>query len=268
MRLVLQIPDQHAVTIDKAELSIGSDPSGDVYLPNSRGTEAYARILCQSDAVWLIRNEDSGSSVHLNGRRVQAKALLHAGDELHFDGFPVQVKSETAPVSDKPPSSRVLNFSDRILVRAHCGAQSGKAFALVNSLCIGRSGISEIRVDDPAMAERQILLQRQGNEVLVKNLSPALEMRVDGWVCNEALLKPGSQLNIEQQRFTLESPVLDLMKMSESTVIEPLQLPAEPDDMAPLPKSEVALFNRSQWILLASAVVISTLLVLLLTLSP
>lgn len=268
MRLVLQIPDQQVVALDKAELSIGSDPSGDVYLPNSRGTEAYARIRNQTDAVWLIRNEDSGMSVHLNGRRIQAKALLHAGDELHFDGFPVQVKSEMAPVSDKPPSSRVLNFSDRILIRAHCGAQSGKAFALVNSLCIGRSGISEIRVDDPAMAERQILLQRQGNEVLVKNLSPALEMRVDGWICNEALLKPGSQLNIEQHRFTLESPVLDLMKMAESTTIETLQEPAEPEETAPLPKRDAALFNRSQWLLLASAVGISALLVLLLTLSP
>jgi hypothetical protein len=135
-------------------------------------------------------------------------------------------------------------------------------------LCIGRSGISEIRVDDPAMAERQILLQRQGNEVLVKNLSPALEMRVDGWICNEALLKPGSQLNIEQHRFTLESPVLDLMKMAESTTIETLQEPAEPEETAPLPKRDAALFNRSQWLLLASAVGISALLVLLLTLSP
>jgi hypothetical protein len=268
MRLVLQIPDQQPVAIDKAELSIGSDPAGDVYLPNSRGTEAYARIRPINDTVWLLRAADSSSSVHLNGRRVHANALLHAGDELHFDGMPVQVKSEQAPSCEKQHSGRALNFSDRILLRVHSGAQTGKAFALVNSLCIGRSGISEIRVDDPALAERQILLQRQGNDVLVKNLSPALEMRVDGWVCNEALLKPGSQLNIEQHRFALESPAPDLANLPETLAVVTPQPDIVSVDTPLLPAGNPALFSRSQWILLGCAVAISVLLVVLLTISP
>lgn len=268
MRLVLQIPDQNSVPIGKTELSIGSDPAGDVYLPNSRGTEAYARIRPVNDTLWLLRAEGSSSPVHLNGRRVHAKALLHAGDELHFDGMPVQVKSELAPSCEKQQPGRALNFSDRIVLRVHSGAQTGKAFALVNSLCIGRSGISEIRVDDPALAERQILLQRQGNDVLVKNLSPALEMRVDGWVCNEALLKPGSQLDIERHRFVLESPAPDLANMPETLAAASSHADAKPADAPPLPVGNPALFSRSQWILLGCSVVISVLLVVLLTISP
>lgn len=268
MRLVLQIPDQNPVSFDKAELSIGSDPACDVYLPNSRGTEAYARIRALHDTYWLLRAGDSGSSVHLNGRNVHANALLHAGDELHFDGMPVQVKSELAPSCVKQQSGRALNFSDRIVLRAHSGAQTGKAFALVNSLCIGRSGISEIRVDDPALAERQVLLQRQGNDVLVKNLSPALEMRVDGWVCDEALLKPGSQLDIERHRFVLESPAPDLANMPETQAAASSQAGAKPADAPPVPAANPALFSRSQWILLACSVAISVLLVVLLTISP
>lgn len=268
MRLVLQIPDRNAVPIDKPELVIGSDPSGDVYLPNSRQTEVYARIRPTTDAVWLLRADGSSASVHLNGRRIHAKALVRAGDELHFDGMPVQVKSEQVPVSDRPHAARAVNFSDRIVLRVHSGAETGRAFALINSLCIGRSGISEVRVDDPALAERQILLQRQGNDVLVKNLSPALEMRVDGWVCDEALLKPGSQLNIEQHRFVLESPAPDLANVPEPIAAEIAPESAQSAELPPLPKAAPALFSRSQWILLGSAIGISVLLVLLLTISP
>lgn len=268
MRLVLQIPDQHSVPVGQAELSIGSDPSAEVYLPNSRGTEAFARIRPANGALWLLRAEGSDSPVHLNGRRVHAKALLRAGDELHFDGTPVQVKSELVPSCEKQQQGRALNFSDRILLRVHSGAQTGKAFALVNSLCIGRSGISEIRVDDPALAERQILLQRQGNDVLVKNLSPALEMRVDGWVCTEALLKPGSQLDIERHRFVLESPAPDLANMPETVAATPAHTEAKAVDAPTLPIGNPALFSRSQWILLGCSVAISALLIVLLTISP
>lgn len=267
MRLVLQIPDRNPVIVDDCELAIGSDPSGDVYLPNSGHTGVYARIRPTNDGVWLLRPLDSCASVHLNGRRIHAKALVHAGDELHFDGMPVQVKTEQAPAFDKPHAVRAVNFSDRIVLRVHSGAETGKAFALVNSLCIGRSAISEVRVDDPALAERQILLQRQGNDVLVKNLSPALEMRVDGWVCEEALLKPGSQLNIEQHRFVLESPAPDLANLPEPAAAEVPKASA-PHDEPPPPKDSPPLFSRSQWILLGSALGISVLLVLLLTISP
>jgi hypothetical protein len=267
MRLVLQIPDRNPVSVDQRELLIGSDPSGDVYLPNSRQTEVYARIRPTNDAVWLLRSPDSSASVHLNGRRVHAKALVRAGDELHFDGMPVQVKTELAPAFDKPQTARAVNFSGRIVLRVHSGAETGKAFALVNSLCIGRSAISEVCVDDPALAERQILLQRQGNDVLVKNLSPALEMRVDGWVCEEALLKPGSQLNIEQHRFVLESPAPDLASLPAPAAAEVPKASVRLDEPQPS-EDNPPLFSRSQWILLGSALGISVLLVILLTISP
>jgi hypothetical protein len=66
--------------------------------------------------------------------------------------------------------------------------------------------LSEVCIDDSALAERQILLQRQGNDIFVKNLSPVLEMSVDGWVCEEAVLSPGARISIEQHRFRFEAP--------------------------------------------------------------
>lgn len=265
MRLVLQALDRTFPLNDKSSLSIGSDPACGVYLPSSRQTERFAEIKTDSTLAWLIKAAGSQHSIHHNGRRIDSLTMLRAGDDLHFDDITVHVKSEFAPTLDKTSGQQAINFSDRILIRVASGAETGKGHALVNSLCIGRSSISEICVDDPALAERQILIQRQGNDVLVKNLSPALEMRIDGWACNEAILKAGSQLNIEQHRFVLDCPCLDLAK---TDVLLPVDTPSDTVEINGALNESAAkttLFSRSQWILLGSAVLIAILLVILLT---
>jgi hypothetical protein len=93
-------------------------------------------------------------------------------------------------------------------------------------------------------------------------------MRVDGWVCDEALLKPGSQLDIERHRFVLESPAPDLANLPETQAAASSQAGAKPADAPPVSAGNPALFSRSQWILLACSVAISVLLVVLLTISP
>ncbi len=268
MRLVLHALDQKFPIVATSSLIIGSDPSNSIYLPSAKLTESFAELRAYENTLWLLKSATSQQIIHHNGRRIDSLAMLRAGDDLHFDEIAVQVRAENEPVFEKSASSQAINFSDRIVLRICSGAETGKAYALVNSLCIGRSTLSEICVDDPALAERQILVQRQGNEVLVKNLSPALEMRVDGWICNEAILNVDSQLNIEQHRFILQSSCSDLanipaMNLPETHVIQP-----EGNALALQALVKVRLFSRSQWILLGFAVGISVIFVLLLTISP
>ena len=266
MRLFLHTPDQKTISIDKPVLSLGSDPAADVYLPYSQLAPIHCRIVSDDSATWVI-NPDA-HAVHVNGRRISSTALIRVGDELHFDTVAVKVCCQQVPTAEKSQSVKAVNFSERVLLRVLTGAESGKAYALVNSLCIGRSAISEIQVDDAALAERQILIQRQGNDVLIKNLSPVLEMQIDGWICDEAILKPGSQLNIEQHRFMLTSSYADLSIEAELAILEKPVRIAEPKQDTALPVQRRAIFSRPQWILLASALAIAGLLVLLLTYSP
>jgi hypothetical protein len=267
MRLVLHALDQKFPIEAMSSLSIGSDPSSTVYLPSARQTENFAEIRSGEKVAWLLTSVNTQHTIHHNGRRIDSVAMLRAGDDLHFGEIAVQVRSKNQPVFEKSVSTQAVNFSDRILLRICSGAETGKAYALVNSLCIGRSTLSEICVDDPALAERQILVQRQGNDVLVKNLSPALEMRVDGWICHEAILSIDSQLNIEQHRFILQSSSSDLAYVAQAHV--PEKPAAVPENATELTQklSKTGLFNRSQWILLGSAVAIAVLFVLLLTIS-
>ena len=116
------------------------------------------------------------------------------------------------------------------------------------------------------LAERQILLQRQGNDIFVKNLSPVLEMRVDGWVCEEAVLQPGAHISIEQHRFRFEAPTGETATQIEPEMAEPFQ-PVNAKDTTPADPAR-PIFSPAQWILLAVAVAISGFFIILLSFSP
>lgn len=263
MHWLLQVPGQPAAAIDKPLMRIGSDPGSDVYLAYPGLAATHALVHCGNQCLWL---EAVGHPVHVNGRRIRSKALIRPGDDLHFGSLPARLQSANAPGLDTGSGvgAGTVNFQGRVVLRALTGADVGRAYALMNSLCLGRSVLSEIRIDDLALAERQLLVQRQGNHIVVKNLSPVLEMRVDGWGCTEAQLLPGSQLCIEQHRYVLEAPCLELAPVDEPAPepeADPLEVPA------PMP-AKAPFFSKTQWLLLASAIILSGLITLLLTLSP
>ena len=227
MHWLLNAPGQPAAAIDKPLMRIGSDPGSDIFLAHPGLAATHAVLHSGEHGVWL---EPLAQPVHVNGRRVQTMAFLRPGDELHVGSVPIKLQSAKAPVRDAVSGAKALNFAGRIVLRSLSGRDAGRAYTMMNSLCIGRSVLSEIRIDDLALAERQVLVQRQGNGIIVKNLSPVLEMRVDGWSCTEALLLPGSQLCIEQHRFVLEAPNADMASVDEPQA-EPVEQPmleAEP----------------------------------------
>lgn len=267
MHWLLHIPGQPAVAVGEVPQRVGSDPGADIYLAHPGVAPLHARLLPDSAGLlWLEPAADESAAVHVNGRRIVRGALLAAGDELHLGSCAMRLTSATKPDAARRPAAQPINFSGRVLLRALTGAETGKAHVLVNSLCIGRSELSEVCIDDSALAERQILLQRQGNDIFVKNLSPVLEMSVDGWVCEEAVLSPGARISIEQHRFRFEAPCSESAPTAELEVNDLPQL-TETNAATPVAPAR-RIFSPAQWILLAVAIAISGFFIILLSFSP
>ena len=267
MHWLLHIPGQPAAAVGESPLRIGSDPGSEIYVAHPGVALLHARLIPDAAGLlWLEPAADEAAAVHVNGRRIVRGAMLAPGDELHLGSCALRLSSAIKPDSAKRPAAQPSNFSGRVLLRALSGAETGRAYVLVNSLCIGRSDLSEVRIDDTALAERQILLQRQGNDILVKNLSPVLEMRVDGWVCEEAVLQPGSHISIEQHRFRFEAPCADSSSLTDPEMAEPMP----PVSINAMPTADPArrIFSPAQWILLAVAIAISGFFIILLSFSP
>jgi hypothetical protein len=268
MHWFLHSPGKAPLALEKPEYRIGSASDCDVSLPIESATVLCWRLMRRAENLWLESVQpDAAIPVCVNGRQIQTLALLQAGDELQFPGLNLRISTAEAPALAKISVGQARNFADRVLLRVWTGREAGKAYALVNSLCIGRSALSEIRIDDPAMAERHVLVQRQGNDILVKNLSPLLEMRVQGWVCTEARLAPGAFFSIEQHRFQLQAPWQEATENAEATAPLMQAVPSAGKQPTNGP-GKPALFSRGQWLLLAVALAISGAFILVLTLSP
>lgn len=266
MQWLLNISGQTAVPVGDTPVRIGSDPASEIYLAQPGVAPVHARLLPDAGGVlWIEPASDEAAAVHVNGRRIVRAAMLAPGDDLHLGTCALRLSSAQKPEAVRRPAAQPVNFSGRVLLRMLTGADTGRAHVLVNSLCIGRSELSEVRIDDSALAERQILLQRQGNDILAKNLSPVLEMRVDGWVCEEALLQSGAHIAIEQHRFRLEGPNAEVQPVPEPSSTEPLPA-SESTVQAIAPVKRI--FSPAQWILLAAAIAISAVFIVLLSFSP
>lgn len=271
MHWVLNSPGKEPLALDKPQYVLGTAPGCDVALPAMPGIAVQWRLFEQAHGLWLQAQIASPEyPVHVNGRRIHELALIQAGDDLQFPGLSLRVSSAEPPLLNKIAADKPINFADRVLVRVWTGREAGKGYALVNSLCIGRSALSEIRIDDPALAERHVLIQRQGNDILVKNLSPLLEMRVQGCVCTEALLLPGAFFSIEQHRFQLQSPWQDGQNSDGPDLPAPQPVVAEagPSEQPGKAPEPTKIFSRSQWFLLAAALIISGLFIALLVFAP
>lgn len=262
MNWLLHTAGQTDTAIDKPLMRIGSAPGAEIYLPQPGLAPVHAVLHAGTEGVWL---ETAGHPVHVNGRPIHSVALLRAGDDLHFGSLPARLLSASVPAT-APSGGSPVAFAGRVVLRQLTGRDAGRAHVLLNSLCIGRSVLSEIRIDDMALAERQVLLQRQGGGIIAKNLSPVLEMRVNGWACTEAQLAMGAQICLDQHRFVLEMPCPDLTEADA-----PVSEATADDESAPVTTAPAGLapfFSITQWLLLGAAIAVSAAIVLLLTLSP
>lgn len=261
MNWLLHTAGQPDAAIDKPLMRIGSGPGAEIYLPQPGLAPVHAVLHADAEGLWL---ETAGQPVHVNGRPIRSVARLRAGDDLHFGSLPARLLSASAPATAASGGSPVA-FAGRVVLRQLTGRDAGRAHVLLNSLCIGRSVLSEIRIDDMALAERQVLLQRQGNGIIAKNLSPVLEMRVNGWACSEAQLAMGAQICLDQHRFVLEMPCQDLSETDAPVPETPADAPAP---VAPAAAGAAPFFSNTQWLLLGAAIAVSAAIVLLLTLAP
>jgi hypothetical protein len=91
-------------------------------------------------------------------------------------------------------------------------------------------------------------------------------MRVDGWICEEAVLQPGAHISIEQHRFRFEGPCTEVLPMAEVELAEPA--PSVTVNAESVSEPARRIFSPAQWILLAAAVAISGFFIILLSFSP
>ncbi|MBB1472067.1 FHA domain-containing protein [Luteimonas sp. MC1782] len=249
----------------------------DVDLPLTGGVHGIGRIADGSGAlgpvaaspavafcvdrrgVWLtVPPETRG--VHVNGRPVRRMAMLRVGDAIFVDG------TEMRLVAAQPPRQPDAGFEDsgtepgdaRVVLRGVGGQYHGRSFTLERPRLVGRAAEADIRIDEPAFAERHARLEIHRGEVVLRDLGSAEGSVVNGEAVRDAVLQAGDQVVFDaHHRFVVEAPAA--ARTARAVEPEDSGLPAAAD-----PSRRGSGGMRLPWLLVAALVLAGLLALLLL----
>ena len=206
--------------------------------------------------VWLTVPEGT-RGVHVNGRPVLRMAMLRVGDSVFVEGSSLRLVSARAPAQPEG------GFGDstgepgdvRIVLRGVGGRYHGRSLTLERPRLVGRAQEADIRIDEPAFAERHARVEMLRGDVVLRDLGSSDGSLVNGEPVRDAILRPGDQIVFDaHHRFVLEAPVGVTGSPLHSTDDAGVE-PAGPRGRG---------FMHLPWLVLAAAVLAGLLALLLL----
>ncbi|MGH8082362.1 MAG: FHA domain-containing protein [Lysobacter sp.] len=239
--------------------AIGRDAAGRTVLVEDSGA-AIAQFTVDRRGVWLQVREGL-RGLHVNGRPVKRMAMLRAGDAIFLDGV------ELLLVADKPdpapPFGVEIPADSRMVVRGVGGIHHGRCYTLEQPKVIGRASDCDIRINEPAFADRHARLEAHAEGVVLRDVGSVDGSVVNGQPVRHALLKPGDQLLLDgQHRFVIEASTR-VVSAAEALQVQLAQEAAANEARPPRPSALPSSVRRMPWLLLA-AVMMAGLLGLLL----
>jgi hypothetical protein len=210
--LKLRFTDQ-----DSVELPLGTGLHG---IGRSRATgritpvddaeDAAVRFCVDRRGVWMTVAEGV-RGVHVNGREVRRMAMLRLGDAIFVDGAELRLVSDRKPqpLASASAAGAANGQGDlRVVLRGVGGQHHGRSFTLEQPRLVGSAKDADIRIDDPAFAERHARIEMLGEQVVLRDIGAGDGSLVNGEPVHDAVLQPGDQVVFDSHhRFVLEAPV-------------------------------------------------------------
>lgn len=274
MRLTFQNGEHPEVMLEKGQLTLGSAPDNQIVLANAGLAPQQALFAADRRGLWLCVPPEA-PPVHLNARPVHRLALLRAGDLLTLQRVQVLLRADDERVEREIPSAAPAPLPDaertaalRVLLRGVAGPHFGRSYPLDAPLLIGRSTVADVRIDDPAVAERQAQLELHGDRVVLRHLGGE-GCVLNGIPVRDAVLSPGDQLVFEQHRFVLEAPGLPSRDRAPKRAVVAPPPPDEEIAAAPeAPPEPQPERSGTAWWLIAAAAALAAALTALLIYAP
>lgn len=263
--LRLRFPDQsHADLVLGAGVhGIGCLPGGMVgpVAATADSDEALVQLCIDRRGVWMKLGQRA-RAVHVNGRPVRHMAMLRVGDAIYLEGAELLLLGVPGAAPTPLPAAAPINddADPRIVLRGVGGQYHGRSLTLTRPLLVGSGIDCDIRIDDPAFAERHARVERHGDDVLLRDLGTGEGSMVNGERVRDALLRPGDQVMFgAHERFAVEGPG----RPASSHVLLAQLRDEMPSPEAP-PSKQAPNPRRLPWLLLAALLLAGALSALLL----
>lgn len=210
LRLRFPSHDHPDIPIGMGVHGIGRDPYHDRAIGVVESAhEALVQFCVDRRGVWLAV-ADGIRGVHVNGRPVLRMTMLRLGDSVHVEGIEMVLAGSS--VAEGLPRDLANAAPDgegnlRVVLRGVGGQYHGRCFTLDRPRVVGRLESSDIRIDDPAFADRHARMELHGERVVLRDLGSYEGSVVNGERVRDTVLATGDQVVFDaHHRFVVEAP--------------------------------------------------------------
>ena len=251
------------LTLGPGVHGIGRTANGALGLVDENGN-ALVQFCVDRRGVWM-KLDPKARGVHINGRPVRRMAMLRVGDAVYVEGVELLLLAAHATAIARLPANNIAATAEgdqRIVLRGVGGQYHGRSFTLDRTRLVGSGAECDIRIDDPAFAERHARIEPHGDFVLLRDLGSGENSVVNGEPVRDAVLQVGDQVVFDaHQRFVIESPGRPVVNTRDALAAneeEPVVAPS------PRPVTLPQTARRLPWLLLAALLIAAGLSALLL----
>ena len=206
-KLVISDEEGHATVVPllRDEITIGREEGNAIRLTERNVSRNHARLLKRNGA-YLVEDLGSYNGVTLNGRRIDAKAELAAGDQLGIGDYDLAFQSDVLATANTMPAPKAKSQPPPRLVMLGEPA-AGAEFSLTKPvLRIGRDECLDIWINHKSISHEHAEIQVNDGKVTVFDLESVNGMRVNGVDASRAVLEAGDVLELGQVRFRFLPP--------------------------------------------------------------
>ena len=220
MKLVFPGGEHPQVLLGPGVNRVGSDPAANIVLDAPGVRPSHCELHVTANGVML--QVPPGTSVGVNGHRVDGLIALRPGDSVEFDQVTARLASIDAiaprlhdaatarqlpaPANDDPGATAVHPVLPRFVLRGVSDLACGRSYPLVGPVVVGRAPDSGLCLDASGLSRHHARLVPGEEGVLVEDLGSTNGSFVNGQRVQRAVARPGDEIGFDRMRFRLVAP--------------------------------------------------------------
>ena len=229
MKLLFPNGEHPQVLIGQGSQQVGREAGVAIELNAPGIAERHAELVRTGDAVSL-RSLQADAELAVNGKPVPLPegVILQPGDQIDFAQVRARVvaveKAGTAapaphrsePVDDSG-ATRVRMAVPKFVLRGVSGAAFGKTFPVATPQVIGRQSDCDISIPSEEISRRHARVRPTPIGLQVEDMGSSNGTFINGKRIQEGLLRPGEELRLDNIRFLLVAPGVEIPSVSRLT---------------------------------------------------
>ncbi len=216
MKLVFPHKEHKDIELIGDEFTIGSSDDSAIQIEALGMSENHAKLVKDGDLYSLVI-DNPASLASVNGRLVKGSKEVREGDLMIIAQVHCKIESEKAEIKDDN-RTRIRMALPKFILRGVSGVYFGKTFPLRGKTSLGRHSDNDIFVNVDGISRKHAVITVTPDGLDLEDMDSSNGTFLNGNEVNEKVaLKIGDEIKLDNIRFLIQSPGMQLDKKTQQT---------------------------------------------------